>query len=191
MKTGLFFGSFNPVHVGHMIIADHIVQCTDLKQVWMVVSPHNPLKVKQSLARDHDRLHLVELAIGDNPNLKASNVEFSLPVPSYTVDTLAHLHEKYPGRKFCLIMGADNLETIDKWKNYHYLLENYEIYVYNRPGYTVSGYEDYPNIYFVNAPLLDISATFIRERLRTGKSVQYLVPDKVYEYLQHSSMYRD
>jgi nicotinate-nucleotide adenylyltransferase len=177
--------------VGHMIIADHMVQSTDLKQVWMVVSPHNPLKVKQSLARDHDRLHLVELAIGDNPNLKASNVEFSLPVPSYTVDTLAHLHEKYPGRAFCLIMGADNLDTIDKWKNYSYLLENYEIYVYNRPGYAASGYADYPNIHFVDAPLLDISATFIRERLRAGKSVQYLVPDKVYEYLQNSSMYRD
>lgn len=156
-----------------------------------MVSPHNPLKAKQSLARDHDRLHLVELAIGDNPNLMASNVEFSLPVPSYTVDTLAYLHEKYPKRDFSLIMGADNLESIEKWKNYTLLLEKYEIYVYNRPGYSTSDYSTYPNIHFVDAPLLDISATFIRERLRSGKSVRYLVPDKVYEYLQHSNMYRN
>ena len=190
MKTGLFFGSFNPVHVGHMIIADHMVQTTDLKQVWLVVSPHYPLKQRQSLAKDHDRLHLVELAIGDNPALKASNVEFSLPVPSYTVDTLAYLEEKYPEREFCLIMGADNLESIEKWKNYNVLLEKYTIYIYNRPGYKPEKYLNLPNIRFVDAPLLDISATFIRERLRSGKSVRYLVPDKVFEYLQYSNMYR-
>lgn len=190
MKIGLFFGSFNPVHIGHMIIADHMVQSTDLKQVWLVVSPHNPLKTRQSLAKDHDRLHLVELAIGDNPNLKASNVEFGLPVPSYTVDTLAYLEEKYPDKEFSLIMGADNLDSIEKWKNFRVLLDNYDIYIYNRPGYKPEKYADLPNIRIVNAPLLDISATFIRERLKAGKSVRYLVPDKVYEYLQFSNMYR-
>ncbi|MBK9255516.1 MAG: nicotinate-nucleotide adenylyltransferase [Saprospiraceae bacterium] len=190
MKVGLFFGSFNPVHVGHMIIADHIVQSTDVDQVWMVVSPHNPLKSKKSLAKDHDRLHLVKLAIGDNSRIKASSVEFGLPVPSYTIDTLTYLNEKYPSKSFSLIMGADNLETIEKWKNYTLILENYEIYLYQRPGYDGGKYTEFSNIHIVDAPLLDISATFIRDRIKAGKSVQYLVPDSVFNYLLHSNMYR-
>lgn len=190
MEVGLFFGSFNPVHVGHMILANHMVEHTSLKQVWLVVSPHNPLKSKASLAKDHDRLHLVRLAIGDNLVLKASNVEFSLPKPSYTIDTLTYLKENHPNKTFSLIMGADNISTIDKWKNYELLLANYKIYVYRRPGYELGIYADHPNVTVIDAPLLDISATFIRESIKNGKSIQYLIPDKVFEYLETSKMYR-
>lgn len=188
-KTGLFFGSFNPVHVGHMIIANHIVEHTDLKEVWMVVSPHNPHKERKTLARDHDRLHLVHLAIGQNYRLRASDIEFSLPKPSYTVDTLAYMREKYPAREFSLIMGGDNLLTLPKWKNYQVILDHHDIYVYNRPGYDKGELSDSPNIHYIQAPLLDLSASFIRLLLRDKKSVQYLVPDAVFEYLSGSSMY--
>lgn len=190
MKIGLFFGSFNPIHTGHMIIANHMVEYTDLSQVWMVVSPHNPLKEKASLAKDNDRLHLVQLAIGDNPRLRASNVEFSLPVPSYTIDTLTHLREMYPKKEFVLIMGGDNLDSIEKWKNYELLLSDYDIYIYRRPGFENSKHTDNPRIRIVDAPMLDISATFIRNAIRSGKSVRYLVPDAVYDYLENSVMYR-
>lgn len=191
MKTGLFFGSFNPVHIGHMIIANHMIQYTDLKEVWMVVSPHNPLKSKASLAKDSDRLHLVQLAIDDNPHIKASNIEFSLPVPSYTIDTLIHLQEKYPKREFCLIMGGDNVESLPKWKNYELLLQNYDIYVYERPGYNTTLAEDNSRIKIVkNVPMMDISATFIRNAIRDKKSIQYLVPEKVFDYLDGSQMYK-
>ncbi len=191
MKTGLFFGSFNPVHIGHMIIANHMIQYTDLKEVWMVVSPHNPLKSKASLAKDSDRLHLVQLAIDDNPHIKASNIEFSLPVPSYTIDTLIHLQEKYPKREFCLIMGGDNVESLPKWKNYELLLQNYDIYVYERPGYNTTLAEDNPRIKIVkNVPMMDISATFIRNAIRDKKSIQYLVPEKVLDYLDGSQIYK-
>lgn len=190
MKTGLFFGSFNPVHVGHMIIASHMVQYTDLSQVWMVVSPQNPFKQKSSLARGSDRLHLVRLAIGDHPNIVASSVEFSLPVPSFTTDTLAYLKEKYPDRTFCLIMGQDNFETLDKWKNHEYILNHHEIYIYPRPGHqtptTLSG----PGIHFLDMPTMNISSSYIRDAIKSGKSVQYLVPDTVFEYLELSGMYR-
>lgn len=190
MKIGLFFGSFNPVHIGHMIIANHMVEYTDLSQVWMVVSPHNPLKEKTSLARDSDRLHLVRLAIGDNPKIRVSNVEFSLPVPSYTIDTLTYLREKYPKKQFSLIMGGDNLESIEKWKNYELLLSDYDIYIYQRPGFENNKYADNPRITIVDAPMLDISATFIRNAIKSGKSVRYLVPDEVFEYLENSVLYR-
>lgn len=190
MKIGLFFGSFNPVHVGHMIIANHMVEHTDLDQVWLVVSPQNPLKVKSSLAKDSDRLHLVQLAIGENSKLRASNIEFSLPVPSFTIDTLAYLNEKYPTKDFSLIMGGDNLETIEKWKNYELLLANYDIYLYQRPGYDASKYASSPRVKSILAPQLEISATFIRQSIKGGKSVQYLVPDAVYQYLENSTMYK-
>ena len=191
MKTGLFFGSFNPVHIGHMIIANHMIQYTDLKEIWMVVSPHNPLKSKASLAKDSDRLHLVQLAIDDNPHIKASNIEFSLPVPSYTIDTLTHLQEKYPKREFCLIMGGDSVESLPKWKNYELLLQNYDIYVYERPGYNTTLAADYPRIKIVkDVPMMDISATFIRNAIRNKKSIQYLVPEKVFDYLDGSHMYK-
>ncbi len=190
MKIGLFFGSFNPVHVGHTIIANYMATHTDLDQVWLVVSPQNPLKTKATLARDYDRLHLVQLAIGDNPRLRASNIEFSLPKPSYTIDTLTYLKEKYPNHEFVLIMGGDNLSTLHKWKNYKRILSDYSIYLYKRPRYDLGEMENHPHVHHFEAPLLDISATYIRQCIKDGKSVQYLVPDAVFEYLEGSTMYK-
>jgi len=190
-KTGLFFGSFNPVHVGHMIIANYLLANSDLKEVWMIVSPHNPHKEKKSLAKDYDRLHLMKLAIGDNTRIKASNLEFSLPKPSYTIDTLTYAREKYPDKTFVLIMGGDNLATLHKWKNYETILKYYEIYVYNRPGYSKAELSDHPRVTYVESPLLDISASYIRKQLKEGNSIQYLVPDKVYDYLNEVPIYKD
>ncbi len=189
MKIGLFFGSFNPVHTGHMIIANYMATQADLQQVWLVVSPQNPLKLKATLANDYDRLHLVQLAIGGNPLLRASNIEFNLPKPSFTIDTLAYLKEKHPEKQFVLIMGGDNLATIHKWKNYELLLRDYEIYLYKRPKYDLGEFQNHPNIRHFDAPLLDISATYIRDCLKEKKSVQYLVPDAVFDYLEGSNLY--
>lgn len=189
-KIGLFFGSFNPVHIGHMIIANYMATQTDLDKVWFVVSPQNPLKPKTTLARDYDRLHLVRLAIGDNPRLEASNIEFDLPKPSYTVDTLVYLKEKYPQCEFALIMGSDNLESLHKWKNYEVLLRNYQIYVYKRPLFDPGELANHQNIHFFDAPLMQISASYIRACLKQGKSVQYLVPEPVFEYLESSNIYK-
>jgi nicotinate-nucleotide adenylyltransferase len=190
MKIGLFFGSFNPVHIGHLIIANYMATQTDLNKVWLVVSPQNPLKPKATLARDYDRLHLVRLGIGDNPLLEASSVEFNLPRPSYTVDTLAYLWERYPEWEFALIMGGDNLATLHLWKNYEVLLERCDIYVYRRALAAPGPLEKHPRVRMCSAPLLDISSTYIRACLRSGKSVRYLVPDAVFEYLEGSSLYR-
>lgn len=190
MKIGLFFGSFNPIHVGHLIIANHMATQTDLDKVWLVVSPHNPLKPKKSLARDFDRLHLTRLGIGDNPLIEASNVEFGLPQPSYTIDTLAFLKEKHPDREFALIMGGDNLATLDQWKNYEQLLAGFDIYVYRRPGIELGPFASHPRVKICEAPLLDISATYIRDCLRKGRSVRYLVPEAVFEYLESGNLYR-
>ncbi len=190
-KIGLFFGSFNPVHTGHMIIANYMATQSDLDEVWLVVSPHNPLKPRKSLARDYDRLHLVWLAIGDNPLLRASDIEFGLPQPSYTVDTLAYLEEKYPDKVFVLIMGGDNLATLHKWKNYEILLERYQIYVYLRPGFEPGPLAAHPSVrLFADVPQMAISASFIRNCLREGKSVRYLVPEAVFEYLSQTPIYR-
>lgn len=190
MKIGLFFGSFNPVHTGHMIIANVMATQTDLQRVWMVVSPQNPLKPKNTLAKDYDRLHLVRLAIGDNPLLRASEVEFALPKPSYTIDTLTYLREKYPQYEFVLIMGGDNLATLHKWKNYELILRDYDIYLYKRPSTDLGDLATHPRVKIFDAPLLDISATYIRDCLAKGLSIQYLVPDAVYEYLAGSNMYK-
>lgn len=174
-----------------MIIANQIVHLTDLEQIWMVVSPHNPLKKKATLANDFDRLHLVNLAIGDNIRLRASNIEFNLPKPSYTIDTLTYLDEKFPDHQFILIMGADNLATLSKWKNYEQILKSYPIYVYQRPGIEIPDLlENHQITILDHFPLLDISSTYIRSCLKKGVSIQYLVPDAVFEYLEGSSMYR-
>jgi len=188
-KTGLFFGSFNPVHVGHMIIANYMAQHTDLDQVWMVVSPHNPLKKQSSLAKDYDRLHLVNLAIGDNPLLQSSNIEFSLPKPSYTIDTLTYLKEKFPEREFVLIMGGDNLRTLHKWKNYEVLLKNHKIYIYQRPDYELGELKDHPSITIFEAPQMNISSSYIRREIKAGRSIEYLVPDEVYKSIEESGLY--
>lgn len=190
MKIGLFFGSFNPIHVGHLIIANYMATQTDLDKVWLVVSPQNPLKPKKTLARDYDRLHLAQLGIGENARIEASNVEFGLPKPSYTIDTLIFLKEKYPDREFALIMGSDNIATLHQWKNYEQILAAYDIYVYQRPNYEPGALAQHPRVRFFEAPLLELSATYIRDCLRNGKSVRYMVPDSVYEYLQTGSLYR-
>lgn len=189
-KTGLFFGSFNPVHIGHMIIANYMATQTDLDETWLVVSPQNPLKRKQTLARDFDRLHLVRLAIGDNPKLRSSDIEFGLPQPSYTINTLIYLREKYPNREFVLIMGSDNLATLHKWKNHEIILRDYELYVYKRPDYVNGPLVAHPHVKLFDAPLMYLSSSYIRQSIREGRSVQYLVPEAVYEYLQTSHLYR-
>ena len=189
-KIGLFFGSFNPVHVGHMIIANHIIEHTTLDQVWMVVSPQNPFKERKNLANSHDRIHLVNLAIGDeNLNIRASDIEFGLPMPSYTIDTLTYLKEKY-SHEFSLIMGGDNLVSFHKWKNYKQILANHDIYIYKRSGSGETAFDNHANIHFLNAPLLNISSTFIRNEIKSGLSVQYIVPDAVYLYLKESTLYK-
>lgn len=190
MKIGLFFGSFNPVHVGHMIIANFMATQTGLDQIWMVVSPQNPFKSKASLAKDYDRLHLLKLAIDDNPSLKASNVEFDLPKPSYTIDTLTYLKEKQPDLDFALIMGGDNLASFHKWKNYELIIRDHDIYVYQRPGHDTSRWLDHPKVHSFEAPLMKISASYIRKCIQEGLSVRYLVPDAVYDYLDKSSLYK-
>lgn len=191
MHIGLFFGSFNPIHVGHLIIAQHLINETELDQVWMVVSPHNPLKEKSTLARDYDRLHLVQLATEDNPKIKASNIEFSLPKPSFTIDTLTYLKEKHPEHQFAIIMGGDNLISLPKWKNYELILRDYPIYIYKRPNYNTDNIQhSNAKIIVVNAPLLDISSTKIRELLKSGKSIQYMVPEKVLDELMSLKMYK-
>ncbi|MBP7821881.1 MAG: nicotinate-nucleotide adenylyltransferase [Saprospiraceae bacterium] len=189
-KIGLFFGSFNPIHIGHLIIANFMATQTDLNEVWFVVSPHNPLKPKATLARDRERLHMVQLAIESNHHLKVSDVEFYLPKPSYTIDTLAHLKEKYPNYKFILIMGGDNLATINKWKNYELILQNYPIYVYKRPTYDISAYANHPSVSVFDVPLMEISATYIRNCIAANKSIQYLVPDEIFHYISGSNMYK-
>lgn len=191
MKIGLYFGSFNPVHVGHMIIANHMAQSTDLDKIWMVVSPHNPHKNKKSLAKNHDRLHLVILALNDNPKIEASDIEFNLPQPSYTIDTLTYLKEKYPHHEFCLIMGGDNLASLHQWKNYEMILENHDIYVYKRPTHDIPELAEHPRVFISAAPMLDISSSYIRKQIKDGKSIEYLVPDKVYQYLKDSRMYHN
>ena len=190
MKVGLFFGSFNPVHVGHMVLANYMLEFTDLDKIWFVVSPHNPLKQKNSLLHERQRLQMVTLAIGDNNKMKASNIEFKLPQPSYTVNTLAYLKEKYPANDFVLIMGTDNLEGFHKWKNYEEILKNYELYVYPRPGATGGGLMDHKKVKFVDAPLMEISSTRIRNAIKEKKDVRYFVPEAAWEYLKESHFYR-
>jgi nicotinate-nucleotide adenylyltransferase len=189
-KIGLFFGSFNPVHTGHMILANFMATRTELDEVWLVVSPQNPFKKRGSLARDHDRAHLVELAIGETPRLRLSKVEFDLPKPSYTIDTLAVLRERYPACRFSLIMGGDNLASLPKWKNADIILRDYTIDVYRRPGSTDSELADHPSVTVHDAPLMHLSATYVRQCIREGNSVRYLVPDAVAEELERSGLYR-
>lgn len=189
MKIGLFFGSFNPIHTGHMVIANHVANWSDVDEVWLVVTPQNPFKKRSNLAADYDRLHMVHLAIEDNFQLRATDIEFGLPKPSYTVDTLAHLKEKYPGHTFSLIMGGDNLANLHKWKNYQVILENHDILVYKRPNYELGELNGQPRVTILEAPLMEISSTFIRQSLAMKKSIRYLVPDSVRKYLEENPIY--
>lgn len=189
MKVGLFFGSFNPVHIGHLIIASHIAQNCNLDEVWMVVSPQNPFKNNQNLLNEYDRLHLVNLAIDDNSKLKASDIEFRLPKPSYTIDTLTHLAEKYPRYKFSLIMGSDNLKGLPKWKNAQLIIKNTPIIVYQRPG-EESTETHGAKVTFLETPLLHVSSTYIREQIKAGKECRYLLPDAVLKYVDEMGFYK-
>lgn len=189
MKIGLFFGSFNPIHVGHMVIANHMLEFTGLDRIWFVISPHNPLKPKTSLLHERQRLTMVSLAIGDNNKMKASNIEFKLPQPSYTVNTLAYLEEKYPEKEFALIMGADNLEGLHKWKNYEEILKRYEIYVYPRPGSEGGELIHHPKVKMVETPLMEISSTKIRAAIKEKKDIRYFVPEAVWQYLKEMHFY--
>ncbi|HEU4632886.1 MAG TPA: nicotinate (nicotinamide) nucleotide adenylyltransferase [Flavisolibacter sp.] len=180
MKVGLYFGSFNPIHAGHLIIANHILNETELQKIWFVVSPQNPFKSSDSLLNEYDRFHLVQKAIEGDDRLKASDIEFSLPKPSYTVHTLAYLDEKYPEHQFSIIMGSDSFQNLPKWKNAEAIIKNHPIIVYKRPGFEVKN-DLGANLQTMQAPLLEISATYIRELLKQGKSVKYLVPLAVEE----------
>jgi nicotinate-nucleotide adenylyltransferase len=189
-KIGLFFGSFNPIHLGHLMIASWMVEFTEIGQVWFVISPHNPLKEKNSLLPDVNRLYMVNVAVEDEPKFKASNIEFHLPLPSYTIDTLTYINEQYPDREFVLIAGSDVLPSLHKWKNYEQLLEQYHFYIYPRPGIPKSPFDDHPHIRFVNAPLVEISSSFIRNAIKEGKNMQYFLPVKVWEYIDRMGFYR-
>ena len=189
MKIGLFFGSFNPIHIGHLIIANTMATSTDLHQVWFIVSPQNPFKKNNTLLHEFDRFTMVERAIADNHRLKVSNIEFNLPKPSYTIDTLTILSEKYKEHEFVLIMGEDNLVQFRNWKNFEKILEFYEIYLYPRPNTSPHDFKNHTKVKFVEAPLLDISATYIRKRLHDQKSVKYLVTDEVEAYIELKKFY--
>jgi nicotinate-nucleotide adenylyltransferase len=189
MKIGLFFGSFNPIHIGHLIIANIMAENTDLKKVWFVVSPQNPFKKNKSLLHEFDRLDMVERAIADNNKLKASDIEFSMPRPSYTIDTLARLHEKYPQHQFKLIIGEDNLGQFKNWKNYQQILDFYGLYVYPRPNVATHEFTNHPAVMFVQAPLLDISATFIRDCIQKNRSIRYMVAESVEEMIKRKKFY--
>ena len=190
MRIGLFFGSFNPIHTGHLVIANYMANYTDLQAVWLVISPHNPLKNKSSLVNMYDRSEMARLATKDAERIKVSDVEFKLPQPSYTIDTLTHLQEKYPEHQFTLIMGADNLASLKKWKNYEVILRDYKIAVYPRPGYENSELASHPSVTITQTPVMEISSTFIRNAIKEGKSVQYFVPDEVIEFIDSKNLYR-
>ncbi|HEY1025282.1 MAG TPA: nicotinate (nicotinamide) nucleotide adenylyltransferase [Sphingobacteriaceae bacterium] len=190
MDVGLFFGSFNPVHVGHLIIASFMANYTGMDQVWLVVSPHNPLKHKGDLINMYDRLEMARLATENAQNIRVSDVEFRLPQPSYTIDTLTHLKERYPEHRFTLIMGSDNLASLKKWKNYELLLRDHQIAVYPRPGFENEELAAHPSVTITETPLMEISSTFIRKSLRAGKTVQFIVPEKVLEFIDSKNLYR-
>jgi nicotinate-nucleotide adenylyltransferase len=192
MKIGLYFGTFNPIHIGHLIIANHMAEHSDLDQIWMVVTPHNPHKQKSTLLDDYHRLHMVHLATEDYQKIRPSDIEFKLPQPNYTVNTLAHLQEKYPDYEFALIMGEDNLNSLHKWKNYDIILQNHAVYVYPRmnSGEMNSQFANHPKIHRVGAPVIELSSTFIRESIKNKKNVAPMLPQKVWEYIDSSAFYK-
>jgi nicotinate-nucleotide adenylyltransferase len=189
MKIGLYFGSFNPVHIGHLIIANHLLNNTDLQKLWYIVSPQNPFKQSASLLNEYDRLHLLRTAVQDDNRIKVLDIEFNLPRPSYTSVTLAHLEEKFPGNEYAIVMGSDSFQNLHKWRNYETIVKNYTIYIYTRPGFEVSNSIE-ARIQVVDAPLLDISSTAIRSLIKEGKSIRYLVPDNVREEIEKGSYYK-
>ena len=188
-QVALYFGSFNPVHIGHMAIANYIAEYTEMDEVWMVISPQNPLKTKQSMLANNHRLALVKIAIGDYSKLKASDIEFALPIPSFTINTLIKLGLKYPNNKFTLVLGSDNLETFHKWKSHEEILDNYGVLVYPRPGFIGHALLNLPNVTLIDAPLMEISATFIRESIINKKDIRHFLPFGVWEYIKEMHFY--
>lgn len=192
MKIGLFFGSFNPIHVGHLVIGNHIAEYSDLDQVWFVVTPHNPFKKKSSLLDNYQRLEMVYQATKDFNKLKPSDIEFNLPQPNYTINTLAYLQEKYPDKEFALIMGEDNLKSFHRWKNYELILEGHHIYVYPRISgeHTKTQFHKHQKVHFIDAPIMELSSTFIRKSIKEGKNVQPMLPHFVWKYLDEMNFYK-
>jgi nicotinate-nucleotide adenylyltransferase len=189
-KTGLFFGSFNPIHNGHLMIAGYMAEYTDLSQVWFIVSPHNPLKEKSTLLADHHRLAMANIAVEDDPRFRASSIEFHLPQPSFTIDTLTYISEKYPEKEFVLIAGSDALPTFHKWKNYEQLLLQYQLYIYPRPKVRQTSFDSHPHLHFTEAPLIEISSSFIRDGIRNGKNMRHFLPEKVWKYVEEMHFYK-
>lgn len=192
MKVGLFFGTFNPIHIGHMIIANYMVEFSDLDEVWFVITPMSPFKQKKSMLSDYHRLAIANIAVENYPKLKTSNIEFQLPQPNYTINTLAHIEEKFPNNQFCLIMGEDNLKGFHKWKNYTTILENYELYVYPRisEGITEGEFYKHPKIHFTKAPIVQISSTFIRKAIKEKKDISTMLPEGVWKYIDEMNFYK-
>jgi nicotinate-nucleotide adenylyltransferase len=192
MKIGLYFGSFNPIHIGHLVIANHIAEYSDLDQVWFVVTPHNPFKKKSSLLDNYQRLEMVYRATKEYPNLKTSDIEFNLPQPNYTINTLVHLQEKHPDHAFSLIMGEDNLKSFHKWKNHEVILENHDIYVYPRitENKIETPFDGHKKIHVIEAPIMQLSSTFIRRGIKAGKNVKPMLPEHVWEYLDEMNFYK-
>jgi nicotinate-nucleotide adenylyltransferase len=189
-KTGLFFGSFNPIHIGHLALANYMLSFTDLDEVWFVISPHNPLKDKQSLLAQNHRLYMVKLAVENHPKFKASDIEFKLSQPSYTINTLTYLKEKYPKKNFNLIMGMDNLQNFHKWKNYEQILDKHSIYVYPRQYSNAGSFINHPNIKITEAPVMEISSSFIRKAVLDKKDVSCFMPEKVAAYVSEMNFYK-
>ncbi|SNR54855.1 nicotinate (nicotinamide) nucleotide adenylyltransferase [Lutibacter flavus] len=192
MKVGLFFGTFNPIHVGHMIIANYMAEFSDLDEVWFVITPMSPFKQKSSMLSNLHRLAIVNVAVENYPKLKTSDIEFKLPQPNYTINTLIHIEEKYPEHQFCLIMGEDNLKGFHKWKNYETILENYELYVYPRisEGKTESQFLKHPKVHTVNAPIVQVSSTFIRKAIKGKKDISTMLPSNVWKYIDEMNFYK-
>jgi len=192
LKIGLYFGTFNPIHIGHLAIANHMAEYSDLDKIWMVITPHNPFKKKSSLLDNHHRYQMVQRALEEYDKIQASTIEFELPQPNYTVNTLIHLQEKYPSYEFCLIMGEDNLKSFHKWKNYEVILENHELYVYPRisEGTIETQFDDHSKIHKVAAPIMEISSTAIRNGIKNKKNVKPLLPVEVYQYMDEMSFYK-
>lgn len=188
-KVGLFFGSFNPIHNGHLAIAEFMVEQTDLNQVWFVVSPQNPLKEKKTLLADHHRWSMVNMVVEDDPRFRAIDIEFTMPRPSYTIDTLTRLSEKYPDNEFVLIAGTDIFYTLHQWKNYKELLAQYSFYVYTRPHYKMGIFANHPRIKVFDTPHINISSSFIRRSIKEKKEISYLLPPKLYKYIQEMHFY--
>lgn len=192
MNIGLYFGTFNPIHVGHLIIANHLAENSDLDQIWLVVTPQSPFKKKQSMLDNYQRLDMVYRATKEYSKLRPSDIEFHLPQPNYTINTLAHLEEKFPEKTFSLIMGEDNLKSFHKWKNYQLILENYNIYVYPRlsEGNIESQFNNHKNIHHVDAPIIQLSSTFIRKAIKKGQNIRPMLPEHVWEYVDEMNFYK-